>query len=133
MCIYVFRYTTGVFRFGHAETILPLYAILGLYKDEQPLLADNYLQQKKRKFLSSLICPFSANIGFVIYDCQSDSQVEDRFAVSVLVNEVPIHLPGCEEILCPLSKFQQLYSHISSCNFSDICFNDISETSKDEL
>lgn len=58
------------FRFAHAETIQPLIAILGLYKDSSPLMANwNETQIANRQWKTSAISPFAANVQFILYDC----------------------------------------------------------------
>jgi len=74
------------FYFGHSGTILPLYVALGLFRDHQPLTAetdDDELDpvfsspssvsefiDDERQFRMSRIDPMSANIAFILYDCQ---------------------------------------------------------------
>ncbi|KAJ0016293.1 hypothetical protein NQD34_014583 [Periophthalmus magnuspinnatus] len=45
---------------GHAETLLPLISLLGLYKDKSPPTAANYQSQRDRVFRSSHIVPYAA-------------------------------------------------------------------------
>merc|ERR1711879_470758 len=93
----------GKFRFAHAETIMPLVSILGLYKDSTPLMADwTEEQQENRQWKTSIISPFAANVQFILYECSGD------FMVKVLVNEVEQVLPGCTDIYC---GFEEIVAH----------------------
>ena len=61
-----------MFYFGHAESLVPVLAALGLFRDPDPLRADTFLdpsQADARKFRTSSFVPFSANLAFVLYDC----------------------------------------------------------------
>ncbi|KAF3853012.1 hypothetical protein F7725_013700 [Dissostichus mawsoni] len=73
---------------GHAETLLPLLSLLGLYRDPHPPTADNYQQQHGRTFRSGLIVPYAANLLFVLFDCQRGPRLQ------LLLNEKPVRFPG---------------------------------------
>ncbi|XP_029652216.1 multiple inositol polyphosphate phosphatase 1-like [Octopus sinensis] len=70
------RYTVAKFMFGHAETMAPLYAALGLFNDSDFLQSESYEQVVNRKFRTSFILPFGANIVAVAYHC-SPQQTSD--------------------------------------------------------
>ncbi|KAF1373423.1 hypothetical protein PFLUV_G00238710 [Perca fluviatilis] len=80
---------------GHAETLLPLLSLLGLYKDQTPPTADNYRTQHGRSFRSGLIVPYAANLLFVLYDCQRGPRLQ------LLINESPVRFPGPETEAAP--------------------------------
>ena len=123
----------GNFMFAHAETLQPLYALLGLFKDQEDLRADNFLKQLKRKYRTSFIVPFGANIAFVIYNCNEnditafrelESLEPQSFIVQVFVNEELIALPCCgERTECPWETFLQCFDSkpSMSCNLSSLC------------
>ena len=114
----------GVFRFAHAETLQPLYALLGLFKDKEELRADNFAKHNSRKYRTSFVVPFGANIAFVIYSCDSSQHKNtlDNFQLQVYVGEKLIQLPCGDEISCPLVDFLNIYSkHIDRCVLSEIC------------
>ena len=48
----------GVFRSAHAETIIPLYALLRVFLDDAPVTASNYKSMKYRKFRSDVFHRF---------------------------------------------------------------------------
>lgn len=123
----------GTFMFAHAETLQPLYALLGLFKDREDLRADNFLKQLERKYRTSYIVPFGANIAFVLYKCserQANSSKESEglypwpFILQVFVNEELVGLPCCDEQTeCPLETFLQCFDNKPdiSCNLSSLC------------
>ena len=119
-------YTQTIFHFSHAETMIPLICLMGLFKDSEQLLANNYKKQKNRMFKTSNIAPFSGNIAVVLFSCKID-HVEglDSFNVQVLANEIPVALPCCNaKELCPLKQFRACFATISEqCDFSEICNN----------
>jgi multiple inositol-polyphosphate phosphatase/2,3-bisphosphoglycerate 3-phosphatase len=108
-------------RFAHAETILPFASILGLFNDSSPLLANSSADFiNNRKFRSSQISPFAANIAFVLYNCSSTSV---PYRVQLLQNEQETLFPGCSEMYCPYTELKQLYSQYlyGNCNFNQLC------------
>ena len=123
----------GTFMFAHAETLQPLYALLGLFKDHDDLRADNFFKQLERKYRTSFIVPFGANIAFVMYKCSErgvNSSKESEgfnpwpFIVQVFVNEELIGLPCCaEQTECPLETILQCFDSKPniSCNLSSLC------------
>lgn len=123
----------GAFMFAHAETLQPLYALLGLFKDYEDLRADNFLKQLERKYRTSFIVPFGANIAFVLYKCNEKDATSSKeleglnprsFIVQVFVNEELIGLPCCDEQTeCPLETFLQCFDSKPniSCNLSSLC------------
>jgi len=118
-------------RFAHAETILPLVSILGLFKDPEPLFA-NTTWWEQRLFQTSIISPFAANVAFVLYYCdplnrtQNDSTAPpetEEFMLKLLHNEKELVFPGCERygIYCPFSVVQQHYRAKLSLDFNKLC------------
>ena len=114
----------GVFRFAHAETLQPLYALLGLFKDAEELRADNFAKQRFRKYRTSLVAPFGANIAFVLYSC-NDSEHENSlkdFQVQVYVGEKLVPLSCGDDVSCTLADFLSLYSELlNSCDLNELC------------
>lgn len=109
-----------VLQFGHAETLQPLLSLMGFFQDEKPLRADNFAEQKNRKFRSGQIVPYAANVVFVLYRC--DDQQERTYKVQMLLNEkvLPFHHSGDMYALYPdLRKYY--YDILHSCNFKQEC------------
>ncbi|XP_078134832.1 multiple inositol polyphosphate phosphatase 1b [Sander vitreus] len=102
---------------GHAETLLPLLSLLGLYKDQTPPTADNYRTQHGRSFRSGLIVPYAANLVFVLYDCQRGPRLQ------LLINESPVRFPGLETEDAPLYRdVRATYRHLlDDCDFDREC------------
>lgn len=123
----------GNFMFAHSETLQPLYALLGLFKDQEKLRAGNMNVHSGRKYRTSEIVPFGANIAFVVYSCnaddnscgkESDSYKMGPFKIQVFVNEELVALPCCgEQRECPLETFLQCFDtkQNGSCNLSSLC------------
>ncbi|XP_035002685.1 multiple inositol polyphosphate phosphatase 1b isoform X1 [Hippoglossus stenolepis] len=102
---------------GHAETLLPLLSLLGLYKDQTPPTANNYQSQHGRSFRTSRIVPYAANLLFVLYDCQRGPRVQ------LLINESPVRFPGLESEVAPLYRdVRATYRHLlDGCDFHMEC------------
>lgn len=102
---------------GHAETLLPLLSLLGLYKDETPPTSNNYHTQHGRSFRTSLIVPYAANLLFVLYDCQRGPRLQ------LLINESPVRFPGLEAEDAPLYRdVRATYRHLlDGCDFHSEC------------
>ncbi|XP_022598563.1 multiple inositol polyphosphate phosphatase 1-like [Seriola dumerili] len=102
---------------GHAETLLPLLSLLGLYKDQTPPTADNYHTQHGRSFRSGRIVPYAANLLFVLYDCQRGPRLQ------LLINESPVRFPGLEAEDAPLYRdVRATYRHLlDGCDFNREC------------
>lgn len=102
---------------GHAETLLPLLSLLGLYKDKTPPTASNYNTQHGRSFRSSLIVPYAANLLFVLYDCQKGPRLQ------MLINETPVRFPGLPSEDAPLYRdVRAIYRHLlDGCDFHQEC------------
>ena len=112
------KHYTGIFRSAHAETIIPLYALLRVFLDDVPITASNYENMKYRKFRSGCISPFSGNMYFVVYKCMSN-----KYKIQFYVNEKLHKVPCCDsEIDCDLDVFLQCYSETTEgCNLNRIC------------
>ncbi|XP_060077725.1 multiple inositol polyphosphate phosphatase 1-like [Ylistrum balloti] len=114
-------YTVGTFRFGHAETLLPIYSALSLFHDSTPLLASNYNAHRNRTYRTSKIAPFSGNIYPVLYKC--GDELGDIY-LKMFVNEVETPLPACGLKLCPYYLLKSEYSDaINNCRFDVLCHN----------
>lgn len=109
-----------VLQFGHAETLQPLLSLMGFFQDEKPLRADNFAEQKNRKFRSGQIVPYASNLIFVLYRC--DDPQERTYKVQMLLNEkvLPFHYSGDTYALYPdLKKYYNNILH--GCNFKQEC------------
>eukprot|EP00727_Mastigamoeba_balamuthi_P011277 m51a1_g6772 hypothetical protein (856) ;mRNA; r:113360-118075 len=112
--------------FGHAETVLPLKALLGLHKDATLLTATWTKEQREaRKWRNSEICTMATNVGFVVSKCSSGEH-----QVQMLESETPVDFPnvaGCKNncdalagLLAALFTISSLTSLIKSLATQDV-------------
>eukprot|EP00794_Sanderia_malayensis_P014078 gene14078-15547_t len=120
----------GIFRFCHAETIIPLYALMGLFLDKEHLTAENFNKMRQRHFRGSKLAPFAGNIAIVLYQCQGN-----EYKIQFYSNEQLVKLPCCDsEKSCPLDKFKHCYQKIiDNCDFDKICQNGKEKIHRKEL
>ncbi|XP_010906827.1 uncharacterized protein [Elaeis guineensis] len=121
--------TPGIFekarlRFAHAETVVPLTCLLGLFLEEsefeqiqreQPLCLPPKPPQK-RNWRCSIVAPFSGNNVLALYQCPGNNSSDimlsgahrSKYFVQVLHNEIPTPLPGCGDTdFCPFDVFKE--------------------------
>ncbi|CEP02526.1 Histidine phosphatase superfamily (branch 2) [Plasmodiophora brassicae] len=100
-------------RHGHAESLLPLIGILGLFHN----LTDSS-SVPHRAWRTSHIVPYSANLAFHTYAC-----ADGQFIVQLLHNELPIPIPFCDNALsCPSDVFQRHLHRIANrCDLGTMC------------
>lgn len=111
------RQPTKLLYFSHAGGFKKVVARLGLHRDNEALTADGLCSQASRQWRSSVICPFNANLVFVLFKCPGRDH-----HVAAFLNEQLQQLPGCPSQHCPLATFLSLYGDIAeSCNLRDIC------------
>ncbi len=121
------RPSKGSFHFGHSETIKFLATLLSLHQDDQPFLANSsatFIQN--RKLRTSQMSPFAANIAFEIYTCSEDAtkpilSTNSVSKVRLLFNEKPMLIPGCNDLYCSWTRFQELLKDKINCDFKQIC------------
>ena len=108
----------GIFRSSHAETVIPLYALMGLLVDKRHLLASNYNEMKNREFKGSRIAPFAGNLAIVLYECSNNTH-----KVQLYNNEKLMKLPCCHSSVdCPFEEFKRCYQKIATdCNLKSLC------------
>ncbi|KAL3674761.1 hypothetical protein V7S43_000693 [Phytophthora oleae] len=106
-------------RFAHAESILPLMTLLGYGAREKLLASWTDAQIDSRGFRSSSLAPTASNIDFRLYR----SKTNQKYYVSVWIQEVEAPLPGCDGALyCELSKVEDIWSYyINNYNFEAEC------------
>ncbi|XP_010862990.2 multiple inositol polyphosphate phosphatase 1b [Esox lucius] len=101
---------------GHAETLLPLLALMGFFRDETPLTADNFDLQRGRTFRTSRIVPYAANLVFVLYDCSEGLRLQ------FLLNETPLKFPGIHHQAPLYGTVRETYRELlHGCNFEKEC------------
>ncbi|XP_050520562.1 multiple inositol polyphosphate phosphatase 1-like isoform X2 [Daktulosphaira vitifoliae] len=121
----------GVFYFGHSSNLLSLISRLGLFKDTEPITADNFDKMKNRKFRTSSIDSFASNMIVALYKCD-----DGNYKVSFYENEKPVKIGGdhgcydclwkdLEQHLVPITSDKKCTfedSQSNSANFSYIEF-----------
>ncbi|OCT69844.1 multiple inositol polyphosphate phosphatase 1 [Xenopus laevis] len=124
-----------VMQFGHAETLLPLLALMGLFKDETPLTAENFISQTERKFRSGHIVPYASNLAFVLYRCDMAETQREKYQVQLLLNEQLLHFPHSHSSLCLFEEMKEQYGHLlDGCAISTECaIVKTNRSSEDEL
>uniref|UniRef100_A0A6B2L4L5 Multiple inositol polyphosphate phosphatase 1 n=1 Tax=Arcella intermedia TaxID=1963864 RepID=A0A6B2L4L5_9EUKA len=102
-------------RFAHAETVLPFASLLGLFKDDFTLKWDSP-NLSQRKWRTSIVSPFAANIGVGLYDCSG------TYKLQIFHNEIEQPFPGCGgTYYCPLSTVEKLWQNALQCDFIKLC------------
>ncbi|KAK6487567.1 multiple inositol polyphosphate phosphatase 1-like [Huso huso] len=106
----------AAFQIGHAETLLPLLSLMGFFKDETPLTADNFAQQGGRVFRTGHIVPYAANLVFILHRC------EESHRLQLLLNEKPLCFPNMDNPAPEYQHVKNLYSNLlEGCDFKKEC------------
>lgn len=110
----------GSFRFGHAETTIPILASLGLFNDSfvlrpdsDPELIDN------RKWNMSYAAPMASNLLFVLHDCGAHGH-----NIQLYVNEELTSMPFCDTnkaSLCAAAKFAEKFPEYTENHWGQAC------------
>ncbi|KAL4714596.1 hypothetical protein ACJJTC_006642 [Scirpophaga incertulas] len=104
----------ATFLFAHSGTLLKILSHLHLYKPQTPLTG--HAVNKERRWKTSDIDCFAANLAFVLYRCK------DGDHVLTLHQERVIKLPMCAKELCPLQKLEEhFHDSIHNCDYSNMC------------
>eukprot|EP01064_Diplonema_japonicum_P014489 TRINITY_DN22153_c0_g1_i1.p1 TRINITY_DN22153_c0_g1~~TRINITY_DN22153_c0_g1_i1.p1 ORF type:complete len:441 (+),score=69.90 TRINITY_DN22153_c0_g1_i1:39-1361(+) len=112
----------GSYMFSHAETLMPVLAFLGLYKDATPLTASMpWEQASSRRWRTGVISTMAVNVDMVLYNCsQTGPQVQLRH------NERQVNWPRCGEgrtsqPWCSPTDLLTAYPLAASCNYKEFC------------
>lgn len=105
---------------GHAETLLPLLTLLGLFKDSDALRSTNYAAQSQRSFRTSRMLPYAANLVFVLYDCGGGD-----LRLQPLLNEKPVSFPDWTDRGASMPLYEDVKRHygelLRGCDFETEC------------
>lgn len=97
--------------FGHSASIQLFLTALGALKDEIDLKADNFPEMSNRKWKTSTISPFAANIAVVRYSCPKNDRVK------FFLNEKVLHLDWCTSNgECDWQHMNRKYSYFTREN-----------------
>ncbi|MGH0115490.1 UNVERIFIED_CONTAM: hypothetical protein FKN15_024820 [Acipenser sinensis] len=106
----------AAFQIGHADTLLPLLSLMGFFKDETPLTADNFAQQGGRVFRTGHIVPYASNLVFILHRC------EGSYRLQLLLNEKPLSFPQMDDPAPEYQHVKNLYSNLlEGCDFKKEC------------
>ncbi|MBN3276482.1 MINP1 phosphatase, partial [Polyodon spathula] len=106
----------AAFQIGHAETFLPLLSLMGFFKDETPLTADNFAQQGERVFRTGHIVPYASNLVFILHRCEGSHRLQ------LLLNEKPLSFPHMDDPAPEYQHVKNLYSNLlKGCDFKKEC------------
>ncbi|XP_074686245.1 multiple inositol polyphosphate phosphatase 1 isoform X1 [Strix aluco] len=124
-----------IVQVGHAETLQPLLALMGFFKDDEPLKANNYVRQAHRKFRSGRIVPYAANLVFVLYHCDQVKTSKEEYQVQMLLNEKPMLFHHSNETTSTYADLKDYYKDIlENCHFKEECeLPKVNVTAVDEL
>ncbi|XP_069719949.1 multiple inositol polyphosphate phosphatase 1 [Phaenicophaeus curvirostris] len=124
-----------IVQVGHAETLQPLLALMGYFKDDEPLKANNYARQANRKFRSGRIVPYAANLVFVLYHCDQVKTSEEEYQVQILLNEKLLSFHHSNETISTYADLKDYYKDIlENCHFKEECeLPKVNVTAVDEL
>ncbi|RLW04058.1 hypothetical protein DV515_00006182 [Chloebia gouldiae] len=124
-----------IVQVGHAETLQPLLALMGYFKDDEPLLASNYAQQAQRKFRTGRIVPYAANLVFVLYHCDHVNTSQEEYQVQLLLNEKLLPFHHSNETISTYTDLKNYYKDIlENCHFKEECeLSQVNVTVVDEL
>ncbi|XP_063047607.1 multiple inositol polyphosphate phosphatase 1a [Engraulis encrasicolus] len=90
---------------GHAETLLPLLTLLGLFREATPLTASNFAHHNSaRVFRAGRIVPYAGNLVLALYHCDDGLRLETR------LNEQPLLLPGASSYFPLLEEVKRSYA-----------------------
>jgi len=97
--------------FGHAETVSPLIALLGLFPEEKP-----------RRWQTSRITPFATNVEFVVHRCQTGEVAAPSHRVLLRHHQQKVAIPGCTAMYCPLDDFKRIVDErLNGIDFEAMC------------
>ncbi len=105
----------GLFYFTEGQGLLRFLARMGLAKDERPLTHD-VSPSAERKWKTSLVGSFAANVAVVLYNCSDD------YKVQLFVKEDVVHLDQCQNALCTAKEFLNFLGPVADqCVRDDGC------------
>lgn len=106
--------------FGHSATILLMLRALNAAKDLEHLRADNFNRMNHRKYYTSVLSPFAANIAAIKYKCETNDSTNTVNKIRFLLNEKPLKLNWCSDAdgLCKLDDMKEIYNrfYVGDCN-----------------
>jgi len=108
-------------RFAHAETVIPVTAIMQLFSDGEPLKA-SWSQEKidSRRWRNNIVAPLATNIALLRFECTEGEKTNSY--VQLLHNELVYPIPGCGgKLLCPLDRVMKVFAPILDNDWDAMC------------
>lgn len=116
------------FYFSHAGAMKKFLATFSIFEDKKSFTdaqVTEFINTLKapshRKYRSSLIVPFSANMAFILYRCQKQGKSEIKHKMLATVTEHPVKLGGCKDTDCNFGKFLETYQRMENCDLKQVC------------
>nr|XP_022917214.1 multiple inositol polyphosphate phosphatase 1-like [Onthophagus taurus]XP_022917215.1 multiple inositol polyphosphate phosphatase 1-like [Onthophagus taurus] len=114
------KYPNALFYFTHSGSLLKMLCHLGIYRDHNQLLANNFEENKNRQWKVSKIDPFGNNLAFILYTCNGTKKV------LTMHNENIIRLPACPKSdFCDVKTIEDYYKNSLTCGFDEMCENNL--------
>ena len=109
-----------ILRFNHAETVMHLGTLLGIFKEAPTHVGDYY-----RAFRQTRDIPFAANLMLLLIRPKPEYQsvLGTEPMVMILLNERVIDVPYCDRELCPLSQFLSIHQKWRGSKSDVVCQN----------
>lgn len=112
-------YTDGPIKvaayFSHSTTLFMFLTALGANEDAVPLRANNFAQQRYRKFQSSKMVPFGGNFAAIRYQCPTSFlDRESAEKVLFLNNQKRLSVPWCKngnDGVCTVAEIREMYEN----------------------
>ncbi|XP_012256732.2 uncharacterized protein LOC105686456 [Athalia rosae] len=110
----------GIFNIGTSGSLHLFMTALGLAKDPEPPLASNYHAMGNRRWKTSEIGSFAANVAAVFYKC-NDSRSPNK--VMIYLSEKPVMYEGCDLGLCDWEYLKNKFEKFATHCETNFCFS----------
>ncbi|RIB30240.1 histidine phosphatase superfamily [Gigaspora rosea] len=106
---------------GQSYGMFPVLTTLGVHKNPFPLTADLPLSKiDEIKYSEAKTLFWSSTIYFEIYTCSDEKKSKK---IRLVLNFVPLLIPGCESEYCEWSTFKKVLGNKIGCDFNKLCGN----------
>lgn len=106
-----------ILNVGHSTGVQTFITAMGINKDDIKLTATNYNQLTDRRWKTSNIDPFGANLVAVKYECATD--LTDKEKAVFFLNQNAVDLNWCNVGLCNWSDVLKKYETFLNANCED--------------
>ncbi len=109
------------------ETIIQLLlTALGTHKDDVRPSTDDMEDMENRRWNSSQMSPYAANLAVIKYECSGEHQVQ------FYLNQKKLYLDWCSGGVCEFSKFLETYQSFKDVNCTEYFCSERSGSGKIE-